>query len=91
MNSITSFVYLWKRGSWALDGNTVGSHAPPLRGCSTDLTMHIFTRQTKCRRDERRQQATQRQANASSAAASQHTNYTRAMVACLEARGYSVK
>jgi YMGG-like Gly-zipper len=43
------------------------------------------------RRDERRQQAAQQQANASSAAASQHTNYTRAMAACLEGRGYSVK
>lgn len=43
------------------------------------------------RRDERRQHAAQQQANASSAAASQHTNYTRAMAACLEGRGYSVK
>jgi YMGG-like Gly-zipper len=43
------------------------------------------------RRDERRQQAAQQQANASSAAASQQMNYTRAMAACLEGRGYSVK
>ena len=46
------------------------------------------------RRDERRQQAAQQQAqqaNAASAAASQHMDYTRAMAACLEGRGYSVK
>jgi len=43
------------------------------------------------RRDERRQQAAQQQANAASAVASQHMNYTRAMAACLEGRGYSVK
>jgi hypothetical protein len=43
------------------------------------------------RRDERRQQAAQQQSNATSAAASQQMNYTRAMAACLEGRGYSVK
>jgi len=43
------------------------------------------------RRDERRQQAAQQQANAASAGASQQMNYTRAMAACLEGRGYSVK
>ena len=43
------------------------------------------------RRDERHQQAAQQQANASSANASQQMNYTRAMAACLEGRGYSVK
>lgn len=43
------------------------------------------------RRDERRQQAAQQQANAASATASQQMNYTRAMAACLEGRGYSVK
>lgn len=42
------------------------------------------------RRDERRQVA-QQQANASSALASKQANYTRAMAACLEGRGYSVK
>ncbi len=43
------------------------------------------------RMDERRQQATQQQANATAAANSQQMNYTRAMAACLEGRGYSVK
>jgi hypothetical protein len=43
------------------------------------------------RMDERRRQAAQQQANASSALASQQANYTRAMSACLEGRGYSVK
>lgn len=43
------------------------------------------------RRDERRQQAAQQQANAASATASHHMNYSRAMAACLEGRGYSVK
>jgi Glycine-zipper domain len=43
------------------------------------------------RRDERRQQANQQQAGAASAAASQQNNYSRAISACLEARGYSVK
>jgi len=43
------------------------------------------------RRDERRQQAAQQQMNAASVTASQQMNYTRAMAACLEGRGYSVK
>ena len=43
------------------------------------------------RRDEKRQQAAQQQANAASAGASQQMNYTRAMAACLDGRGYSVK
>jgi Glycine-zipper domain len=43
------------------------------------------------RRSERRRQAAQQQANATSAVASQQMNYTRAMAACLEGRGYSVK
>jgi hypothetical protein len=43
------------------------------------------------RRDERSQHAAQQQANAASAASSQQMNYTRAMAACLEGRGYSVK
>jgi hypothetical protein len=43
------------------------------------------------RRDERRQQAAQHQANAASAASAQQMSYTRAMAACLEGRGYSVK
>ena len=43
------------------------------------------------RRDERRQQAAQQQANGASAVASQQMSYTRAMAACLEGRGYSVK
>lgn len=42
------------------------------------------------RRDERQRYAAQQQANAS-ALASQQRNYTRAMAACLEGRGYSVK
>jgi Glycine-zipper domain len=42
------------------------------------------------RRDERRQQETQRRAAANSAA-SQQKNYIRAISACLEGRGYSVK
>jgi len=43
------------------------------------------------RRDERRQQAAQQQANAANASASQQMTYMRAMAACLEGRGYSVK
>jgi len=43
------------------------------------------------RRDAGRQQAAQQQANAASAASSQQMDYTRAMAACLEGRGYSVK
>lgn len=43
------------------------------------------------RMDERRSHAAQQQAGASSAAASQQVSYTRAMAACLEGRGYSVK
>ena len=43
------------------------------------------------RMDEKRQQAGQQQANAVAATASQQGNYTRAMAACLEGRGYSVK
>jgi hypothetical protein len=43
------------------------------------------------RRDERRQQAAQQQASAASAGASQQANYSRAMSACLDGRGYSVK
>jgi len=43
------------------------------------------------RMDERRQQASQSQANAAAAMNFQHVNYTRAMSACLEGRGYSVK
>ena len=43
------------------------------------------------RLDERRQQTTQQQSNVASAAASQQANYSRAMSACLEGRGYSVK
>ena len=47
------------------------------------------------RRDERRQQSVQRQAEAQSSAAAQHNQqvmaYRRAMAACLEARGYTVK
>jgi hypothetical protein len=43
------------------------------------------------RMNERRQYAAQQQAKASSAVASQQMNYTRAMAACLEGRGYSVK
>ena len=41
--------------------------------------------------DERRNQTTQHQSNVAAAAASQQANYTRAMSACLEGRGYSVK
>lgn len=43
------------------------------------------------RRDERRQMAAQQQANAAAAATSQQANYSRAMAACLQGRGYSVK
>jgi Glycine-zipper domain len=43
------------------------------------------------RRDERRQQAAQQQSNAASSVAGQQSNYRRAMAACLEGRGYSVK
>lgn len=42
------------------------------------------------RMDERRRHS-QQQANASSALAQQQANYRRAMAACLEGRGYSVK
>jgi len=41
--------------------------------------------------DERRQQAARQQVNASSTMSSQRANYARAMAACLEGRGYSVK
>ena len=43
------------------------------------------------RGDERRQQAAQQQANAANAVSSQQMSYTRAVAACLEGRGYSVK
>jgi hypothetical protein len=43
------------------------------------------------RRDERRQQASQQQANAQSAQQTQQMAYNRAMAACLEGRGYTVK
>jgi hypothetical protein len=43
------------------------------------------------RLDERRGQAAQQQSNVASAAASQQANYSRAISACLEGRGYSVK
>jgi hypothetical protein len=43
------------------------------------------------RRDEKRQYETQRRSDASSAQAKRQANYTRAMAACLEGRGYSVK
>ena len=43
------------------------------------------------RMDERRQQAAHQQSNLASTASSQQVNYTRAMAACLEGRGYSVK
>jgi len=43
------------------------------------------------RRDESKQQATQQQASAASAATSQQQAYSRAMTACLDGRGYSVK
>jgi hypothetical protein len=42
------------------------------------------------KRGERLQQA-QQYAQADSAAGSQQANYTRAMAACLEGRGYTVK
>lgn len=41
--------------------------------------------------DANRQHAAQRQMNMASAGASQQANYSRAMAACLEGRGYSVK
>lgn len=41
--------------------------------------------------DQRRHQVAQQQSNTASAAASQQVNYTRAIAACLEGRGYSVK
>jgi hypothetical protein len=43
------------------------------------------------RRDERGQQNAARQASAGSSAAGAQSNYIRAMSACLEGRGYSVK
>ncbi len=43
------------------------------------------------RRDERRQQFTQAHANATAAQRSQGVAYQRAMAACLEGRGYTVK
>lgn len=43
------------------------------------------------RMDQRRQQMAQQESNIPSTAASQQVNYTRAMAACLEGRGYSVK
>src|ERR1700722_2632490 len=43
------------------------------------------------RRDERRQQASQQQANAQAAQQNQQMAYNRAMAACLEGRGYTVK
>jgi hypothetical protein len=43
------------------------------------------------RRDERRQQSAQQQVSANQALANQQMNYTRAIAACLEGRGYSVK
>lgn len=43
------------------------------------------------RLDERRQQNARQQSNAAAAAMSQQTNYSRAISACLEGRGYSVK
>jgi len=43
------------------------------------------------RRDERRQQAQQQQVNAHNAQQSQQIAYNRAMAACLEGRGYTVK
>jgi hypothetical protein len=43
------------------------------------------------RRDERRQQASQQQANAQAAQQNQQIAYNRAMAACLEGRGYTVK
>jgi Glycine-zipper domain len=43
------------------------------------------------RRDEKRQQAQQQQANVQNAQQSQQAAYNRAMAACLEGRGYTVK
>jgi YMGG-like Gly-zipper len=43
------------------------------------------------RRDERRQYRAQQQAGASRALSQKQKNYARAMAACLEGRGYSVK
>jgi hypothetical protein len=43
------------------------------------------------RRDERQQFESQRRASAASAQNKRQLNYTRAMAACLEGRGYSVK
>ncbi len=43
------------------------------------------------RRDERRQAGSQQQANAQQAMQSQRNSYHRAMAACLEGRGYTVK
>jgi Glycine zipper len=43
------------------------------------------------RRDEKRQQAYQQQTNAQSAQQNQRVSYNRAMAACLEGRGYTVK
>ena len=43
------------------------------------------------RLDERRQHTNQQQSNVAAAGASQQANYSRAMSACLEGRGYSVK
>jgi hypothetical protein len=43
------------------------------------------------RRDERRQQASQQQADAHAAQQNQQMAYNRAMAACLEGRGYTVK
>jgi hypothetical protein len=43
------------------------------------------------RRDERRQQSQQQQASAQQAQQSRSTAYTRALAACLEGRGYTVK
>jgi hypothetical protein len=43
------------------------------------------------RRDERKQQASQQQADAQSAQQNQQIAYNRAMAACLEGRGYTVK
>jgi hypothetical protein len=43
------------------------------------------------RLDEKRQRAAYQQSNVAAAAASQQANYTRAIAACLEGRGYSVK
>lgn len=43
------------------------------------------------RRDERRQQSAQAQANVTAAQQSQGVAYQRAMAACLEGRGYTVK